>query len=102
MKYIYKSILAVVLLIGTICANAQTKQTFGDNKTHQTTIITSEDMNVRQVSDNNFMLSSKSERINNQKSGKATHNFKINISNGDWQELHVASGDDYLLFSATG
>lgn len=96
MKYIYKSILAVALLISAICANAQTKQTFGDNQTYQATIIASENMNVRQVSDNNFVLSSKGERINNQKSGKATHNFKINISDGDWQEIHVASGDDYL------
>ena len=98
MKYIYSTLLlAVAMLIGSANVQAQKRVSLGDGKNAAATLLVPDNANTKVINEHQAMVSFGSEPKNLRHEDRATHNFSINIADGDWQEIHVACGDDYLF-----
>lgn len=98
MKNIYKHVmLALLLLLGTANLYAQKRVSMGNGKNAAATLLVPDNANTKIINEHQALVSYGAEPKNVRHEGRATHNFKINISDGDWQEIHVASGENYLV-----
>ena len=98
MKNIYKHVmLALLLVLGTANLFAQKRVSMGDGKNAAATLLVPDNANTKVINEHQALVSFGAEPKNVRHEGRVTHNFRINITDGDWQEIHVASGDDYLF-----
>ena len=97
MKYIYSTLLlAAALLIGSANVQAQKRVSLGEGKNAAATLLAPDNAKTKVINEHQTLVSFGDEQKNVRHEGRATHNFSINIAGGDWQEIHVASGDDYM------
>lgn len=100
MKNMYKMmLLAVGLLMGTASLNAQNRYIFGDGETRSTAIVTSDNMEIMQKDDNIGYFSFGKERTCPNRANATMHTLTINVNDGETQEIHVASGENYHNFN---
>ena len=98
MKNIYKHVmLALLLVLGTANLYAQKRVSLGDGKNAAATLLVPDNANTKVINEHQALVSFGAEPKNVRHAGRATHSFSINIADGDWQEIHVACGEDYLF-----
>lgn len=99
MKKVLRSlIMASLCFIGVASANAQNRYTFGDGgKTETSTLITSDNISVKQIDNHSVSLSYDTKPKHPSKANAQTHTLTINVNDGLLcQKIHVSSGDSYL------